>query len=420
MNVWCLVRKEIRGRKIHFALAIASVALAVAVISAVTTGLRIHDRTTQEVLAAKEKETVQRMALLEDDYRKIMKYLGFNLLILPEKQKLGELYESGVPGEFMPEEYVSRLAAYPSLFIRHMMPSLQQKLVWKETGRKVILAGVRGEVPVLRETLREPIMVAVPAGTVELGYELHRGLRLKKGDEVVFLGRSYRVGECNPPRGDQDDITVWMDLREVQRLLRRPGQVNAILALKCHCLNDDLANVRAEVAGILPGVQVIEKGSNVLTRAEARDRAAREARESLASEKEHRGRMKAEQEQLAAVLIPAVIGVGMVWIAFLFFGNVRDRKSEIGILRAVGYGRGRIRVLFLGKALLAGLGGAVAGYVFGVVGIGVWTGRWSLSLFHWESCLAVTLLASLLAMAAAYLPATWAANQDPAEILREE
>jgi putative ABC transport system permease protein len=419
MSILRLILREISGRKLHFTLGVVSVTLAVAVITGVTTSLRIHDRTTAEVIARKERETVQRMALLEDDYRKIMKNLGFNLLILPQKQKLSALYEEGIPSAYMPEEFVARLAAYPSLFIRHMLPSLQQKQVWPETGKSVILAGIRGEVPVLHEIPREPIMVAVPRGTVHLGFELHNSLQLKKGSEIRVLGRRFRVGECNPARGDQDDITVWMDLREAQELLKKPGEINAILALKCHCVNNDLGQVRAEVEGILPGVQVIEKGSNVLTRAEARDRAAREAKESVASEKGHRERMRREQEQLASVLIPSVVTGGMVWVAFLFFGNVRDRRSEIGILRAVGCRRRWIMALFLGKALLVGWVGAAAGYLCGLIFSSSRAGRWPLDFFQWEWFLAVSLLASALALSAAYLPATFAANQDPAEILKE-
>jgi len=419
MTVVKLVIKEIAGRKTNFTLGLISVMLAVAIITGTWTMLGIHDFQTGEIIAGKEAETRQRMAVLEDDYRKIMKNLGFNLLILPKEQQLGALYAGEVTSEWMPEEYVPKLAAYPSLFIRHMLPSLQQKLKWPETGKTIILAGIRGEVPVRGESPKEPIRLAVPKGTIQVGYELHESLNLKQGDKVKLLGRQYRVGRCNPPRGDMDDITIWIDLAEAQQLLRKPGKISAILALKCHCVDNDIGRVRAEVNAILPGTQVIEKGSNVLTRAEARDRAAREAVESMEAEKAHRRRLREEQERFAALLVPSVLSGGIVWVAFLFFGNVRERKSEIGILRAVGLKKRVIMKLFLTKALFIGLSGAIAGQFAGFMIACLWFGRFHPSFLNLRLFLSTLILTPLLAVAAAYIPATYAANQDPAEILKE-
>ena len=76
--------------------------------------------------------------------------------------------------------------------------------------------------------------------------------------------------------------------------------------------------------------------------------------------------------------------------------------------------------LFLYKALLIGLIGAFIGYFLGL-GIGsIWGGLFSASLFNIYQLVMVMLFAPLLSLLAAYIPATIAARQDPAEVLKEE
>ena len=92
MSVWQLVIKEILRRKVNFASGLVAVTLAVAVLAGSMTILRLHDLSTQRIVGQKEQETRKRMGALEDDYRKITKNLGFNLLIFPSSQKLADFY----------------------------------------------------------------------------------------------------------------------------------------------------------------------------------------------------------------------------------------------------------------------------------------------------------------------------------------
>ena len=420
MNISTLVIKEIKRRKLNFFLGLLSVVFAVTTVAGALTMLQVHDHKTNEIITEKEAETGERMALLEDDYRKIMKKLGFNLLILPKDQNISDLFANDFASKLMPESYVDSLAASHSMLIRHLLPSLQQKIEWPEKRRTIILIGIRGEVPFLHKDPKEPMMIAVPKGTMVIGFELHDKLGLKQGDEVKLLGRKFKVGKCNEPRGNKDDITIWINLQEAQELLNKQGKINAILALKCFCSGGNQAQVREEVQSVLPGTQVIERGGKVLVRAEARARAAKEAQDAIQAEKRHRNKLRNQLEKFAAILVPLVLLSSALWITFLFIGNVSERKSEIGILRAVGVKEKFIMRLFLLKALLIGFFGAVIGYFLGL-GIGsVWGGLFSFSLLNLYLFLLVLLCAPLLSLLAAYIPAAMAARQDPAEVLREE
>jgi hypothetical protein len=424
MNLAFFILREIGHHRLNFGLGTVAVAVAVACLAGELGVLRQHDARTRQIVAAKEKETREKMAALEEDYRKITKGLGFNVLILPAEQNLNDLFASDFATNHMPESYVERLATSRVATIQHLLPSLQHKLKWPEFERTIILTGVRGEVPILHAVPKKPILEPVPPGTMTVGWELHRSLKLQAGQKVRLLGREFTVGQLQPERGTKDDITVWINLKAAQDLLARPGQINGILALECVCAADSLQKVRAEIGRVLPQTQVIEFQSQALARAEARQRAAQEAREAVEREIQNRAKLRQSHEAFAAVLVPVVtLGAG-VWIAFLAFGNVRDRRPEIGLLRALGVRSKHIMGLFLGRAFLMGVAGAVLGLVAGLLlasfGGGPESGATSGMWWHAAFLAGVLMGAPVVAMLAGWLPSYLAAQQDPAEILRED
>jgi hypothetical protein len=426
MTLFNLLTKEIKQQKLNFGLGVLAILAAAGVLVAELTVLNAHDQKTRAILEEKEARTAKEMAVMEDDYRKIMKELGFNLLILPRGQRLDEYYATGYVTNYMPEGYAHSLASAGLMTIRHLLPSLEERITWPEKGgREIILAGIRGEIPTVHKTPEEPILEAVHQGEMVVGYELGRSLALKAGDKVRLKGQDFLVREVYSERGSKDDITVWIDLAKAQEMLGKKGLINAILALKCICVGNELSQVRQDVARILPETQVIEVESKVVTRAEARERARITAERALVAERENRGLMRAEMEYFAAWLIPLVMIGSAVWIALLALGNVRARRGEIAILRALGLRSGQILLIFLGKAVLLGLFGGVLGYAAGFAmglaagesgsGIGA---AWR--LFHPGLFFMVVLTAPLLAGLASWVPALVAARIDPAEILREE
>ncbi len=421
MTLWQLVVREIRLRWVSLALAVASVLVAVAVLTAQVTLLAAHDQTTQRLLAEKQAQTEAEMARLEDDYRKIMKRLGFNLLILPAGQSLEEFYAAGRVTADMPEQYATKLAGAGLMTINHLLPALERSIRWPEqANRPVVLVGMRGEVPLSRGKPEEPMMVAVPPGTAVVGDALRRELGLKVGDAITLLGRRFVVHSLPPERGTKDDITIWIDLRQAQEMLGAPGRINSILALQCLCPGSDLVSLRRDIGRLLPGAQVIELTNAAQTRAEARGRAAAAAKTALEAERTHRARLRRERESLMAWLLPLVTLGAAVWVGLLAFMNVRERTSEIGILRALGLRSRQLALVSLARAALAGLIGALLGYGLGfAAGLlsGEAAGR-AAALFRPGLLVLTTVAAPLLAAAAGLPPALAAARRDPAAILR--
>jgi len=425
VSLWRLVIKEILHRKLNVALALLSTMVAAGSLVGALTLLRVHDRQTEAIVAEKQAETEKRMKHMEDEYRKITKRMGFNVLILPKGQNLADLYAEGYAAKHMPEEYVKRLAGSRILTVRHLLPMLEHKVKWPEQKRTILLVGTRGEVPLLHRAPKKAILQAVEPGTMVVGHELHRGLSLKPGSKVTLLGREFTVNKCYPERGTRDDITVWIDLAQAQEMLDKKGLINGILALECQCAWANLPKVRSDVQRILPDTQVVEQASKALARAETRVRARQTAEGEVAAEKQARAQLRRQRESFAAVLVPIVVVASAVWIGLLMFGNVRERRTEIGILRAVGVRARSIFLVFLAKAALVGFVGALAGYVVGVAAGLVWVegtlhAPAGMSLVDPWLLLCVALAAPLVAVLASWVPATIAAAQQPAVILREE
>jgi ABC-type lipoprotein release transport system permease subunit len=420
MSVWRLVLREIAYRKLNFGLAVLSVLTAVGCLVAVLTLLRLHDLRTEDLVAAREAEVRASGGKLQDDYRKMMLLLRFNIRILPKDQNLADYYAADYAARTMPEEYAERLARAGVVTVNHILPSLRQRVTWDEHKRTIIVVGVRGELPIGKHVPKKPLLEMVPPGTMLVGHELHASLGIKKGAKVRLLGREFKVRKLNRATGTPDDITVWINLAEAQQLLDRKGRINEIQALECNCASPDrLGDVRKEVARILPETQVIEQESQALTRAEARNRAAAEARASVVRVQRARAELRSQREEFGAVLVPLVLLGCVVSVGVLALTNVRDRATEIGILRALGLGSGRLLGLFLGRALLLGLVGASLGYGAGVLVGMLWSEESASWLFDPVLLLLVVASAPLVCGLASWVPALLAARQDPAVVLRE-
>lgn len=408
MNILHLVWAEIGHRKLSFAVALLAIALAVGTSVAALTLLESH-----------QIETAQRVAALDDEIRKITKNMGFNINILPAEQNLADFYASDFAQKTMPLEFVHRLAQSPDVVkINHLRPGLIQKLQWPEQNRQIILMGVSGVVPFAHRNPKKPLSEPVPPGAINMGRVLADQLGLSIGSDVVLRGETFELAKIYPARGNKDDITVWIDLAKAQQMLDLPGRVNVIQALECNCASiDRLAEIQDEISGVLgEDVQVIELSTTAIARAKARTNVAAEGKATI-------GRL----ERLAGVVLPLVmLGAGLL-VGLLALANVHQRRSEIGILRAVGVRASQILALFLSKAAVLGCLGAAVGYLAGWCGA-AWLAEHSSAastglaaeLFSPAMLLLTLAVSTLLAVLASWLPALSAAKQDPAAIFSEE
>jgi len=398
MSSWKLLWSEIAYRPATFALAAGAIAVAAALFV-----------TSPTLLDAYGQDTTAKLKRLEDETRKIMLKLGFNLRIVhKDADRTAMRTEFVMPT--MPEEYVQRLASAPQLTkVAHLVATLTQRIKWDERTR--LLVGYAPEAEQATAPEKKPIGLVIEPGTVVLGHEA--GIGHHKGETVTILGRPFRVDAILGERGTNDDIMLAVSLKDAQTLLNKPGQITEILAVNCRCETvDRVAEIREQLVQVLPDTKVEEWNSAAVARAEQRELVKQERRQT-------EDRLAA----LAGVVTPLVVLAAAIWVGLLVWANVRQRRNEIGVLRALGKSSSHIAGLFLGKAVVLGLVGGLIGTAAGY-GVSYWLAHQRLqieTIAPSEIILATAALgAPLLAALAAYLPTVTAVLLDPALALREE
>jgi hypothetical protein len=401
-----LILREILHRKTNFLLSVLAVTAAVALfISFFTAG------------AASQRETAR-----------LMLQMGYNLHIVPEGTDRSEFLLTGLTDKTMPQEYLEKLATPSAFSYNHLLGTLQRKISWQ--GLELVLTGLAAEVcpaTALRSAetpasagaslspqkrgppgqKQPPMVEPILQGTAYVGYIIADRLKLKAGRIIEIAGKQLKIVRCLFEQGGVDDIRIQCHLKDAQEILNLPGRISEIQAVDCLCFvdtNDPVSILRKEVASILPDVQVVQAKPIATARAKQRQMI----------------------QGVFAVIVPAVVIACGIWIGVLAAVNVRDRYQEIGVMRALGYGSGKITALFLGKAVIVGLLGAIIGFLVGTY-LALHFGpeifkmtaktvmKPQLPLLAWS-----IIFAPLFAAVSSFIPAMIAAAHDPAVALRQE
>lgn len=111
--------------------------------------------------------------------------------------------------------------------------------------------------------------------------------------------------------------------------------------------------------------------------------------------------------------------VGGIGIANVMIISVLERRSEVGLRRALGARRRHIAVQFLGESFVLGILGGIAGVLLGTTATAAYAAAEGLTLRVPPTAVAGALLAAcLLGAVAGLYPATRAARLTPTEALR--
>ena len=425
MNIRLLIFREIRFNLGGFTAGVLAIFLSLIsylIAVSINADLKIN---TSKKLQLMKSELNEEVTALEDGIRKSMKGLGFNIYIYPENQDLSAVYERGYGDKTMPENYVSKLANSKIIHINHLLPRLTEMVDWSEKDRSVLLIGVRGEVPIAYRgpNIKKPLINPVKEGSIVLGYELHHAYGLKAGDKVNFLDDEYTVSITHKRRGTVDDISLWMNLSKVQKILNKEDKINAILALECNCESiDRLGEIRNEIHKILPETKIIEKESRALARAEARNLT------KFTGEKQIQNFLQSKKE---LINIQGIFSFGFViiicilcsfWISHLTISNINQRLIEIGTFTAIGFGGKKIMILILSRVLLMGLiGGMLAVLLFVITCPNVFGYDVYKNVTNNFSFIIIVLVAPLtLAVMSAWIPVLRAVLKDPVDVLRND
>lgn len=412
MSLFSLALREIAHGKTSYLCMTLSVMVAVGALTGVLGLLERFDDDTQVLLDGMADDLDARVTRINDNIRKAMLKLGHNILILPAEQNLGDFYAGDYAGAFMPAAWLEKLSAADLKTMEHLIPAIRRKALWPEKRWTVRLIGLGDRVVQASAHASEIPFVPVPAGQVDLGFEIHRAREFQyaPGDSLVFMGKTFRVRHCSPERGTKDDITLWFQLADLQTLLDKQDLISEVRALETAAAWSDVAAVREEISRILPGVKIIEIVDKATPNAQARKSALTEGEAAIRTARKNRADLMRTRKRLAWIFIPMVLLICTGWLGMMMLRNVQARTMEVGVLLSVGYTSRQVMALFLIRSVSLALAGGLAGFLGGGI----------IGSFR-PAMLGLSLLTAAVITGAAVLgPLVRAARQDPADILRPE
>ncbi len=432
MRLHRVVVRELLHYRWNSAAGLAAVMLAVGAIAAAAMVLGAYEADAARALDAKDAKLLAQMSALRTDVYGAMGELGFNLTILPQGQDVADWYAQDESAPTMPEASVRQLREARLELVRNPVGQLRRRVTWPEQKWPIVVLG-RGllERPVAQagaadtepsDAPDEPAPLAARylepprTGTAALGYEIHKVLGLREGDEIRLMDRTFRVDRCLVQEGNQDDITITVALSDAQEMLGRPGLISEIVAQSTPAALENLASLRKQVASVLPGAQVVQRVPDTLAAKLATVHVHRIEQERLEQERAAQAELNRDRRRLAGLVNALVVGSCGLWVGWLAWSNVAERRAEIGIWRACGLRARRLAAIFLGRWLALGAAGTAGGLAAAaVLATGTAGGLGPLQPGLLATVLVVALVLSALAASVAALAA---AREDPATALR--
>ena len=371
--------------------------------------------------------------LIREEIGSQLDRFGANIVVLPKTSSLslnyGGIDVSGVAFDVyqLRDEDTRRILEIP---YRKRLSVVAPKLLTaaEVDGRPVLLAGVdfsaelrlkrwwqivgdrpRGETDVLLgHDVAKALAVIEPAtdsavqsmsqaahhaGTPEVGFRL-------VSDHLRIAGRDHRVAGVIKPTGGPDDRMVFGDLRTVQNLAAKPGQLS-LIEVSALCKDCPVEDIVAQINARLPRGRASAIQQAVRAREEAVTRLTR----------------------FSAVLSIVVLTIGGLMIFTTMTSSVTERTKEIGVLRAIGFRKRHvIQGLMIEVTLISVLGG-LAGFLFGLaasrLALPYFTGSDGSFEVRLELALAAVGTAVVVAAASSIYPAIRASRLDPSEAIRQ-
>jgi ABC-type antimicrobial peptide transport system permease subunit len=296
------------------------------------------------------------------------------------------------------EQIASRIAALPGVVQVSRM--LLTAINLPDTGDLFMLQGY-----VLSETAidRFPVIEGSRLSgnrQINLGRIMANSLQKEVGDTIELSGRRFRVVGIFETGVSWEEIGGVVSLRDAQGIVGKPRQVTMLAVRTSDPAQAD--QLVQEINQRYPSVRADLTGDFV---------------EQLPD-------MQYTNLIMGAISIISIFVGGLAVLNTMLMA-VLERTREIGVLRAVGWGKGRVLSMILRESLLLGILGGVSGVgiaflLAGVMSILPGLGEAITPIWSWDIFIRASLVALLLGLIGGLYPAFRATKLLPTEALRYE
>ncbi|WP_242135671.1 ABC transporter permease [Aestuariivivens marinum] len=341
---------------------------------------------------ASQKETIR-----------LTRDMGFNVRIIPGGTDKNQFWVDGYSNLSMSQEVVDKLVEQKSVNYAHLTATLHKRIQFR--GKDIILTGIASEEREPSGAKKSKMIFAIDMDKVYVGYEIAKQFNLNQGDTIGVLGKDFEISKILTESGSEDDVRLFFNLQTLQELVHMEGRINEVMAINCMCSTKNgnpLGELRDELQKIAPEADVIMKNSV----AEAREK------------------QRKMIDKYFMYLFPIILFICVIWLGSVTMTNVRERTSEIGILRALGFSGFKVSKLFFLRALLIGFLGAIIGFVVGTllsyqIGPNVFSIAKDYVTPNYILLFLAVIIGPLFSSLSSLLPVLWAVNRDAAELLKE-
>jgi putative ABC transport system permease protein len=283
---------------------------------------------------------------------------GFNIIISPKSKQMvleyggmrvGAVSSYQAPSLTQKDIDTVSAAAERRGGLRGLSPKLLE--VAEANGKRVVLAGadLAAEREIKKWWLIEAGRYPEAADEIFVGEIAAEKLGLELGDKLVVSGlgdqgwrHELAVAGILMETGSQDDNLIFVDLKQLQTISGKTDQVSLI----------EVAAVTPE--DVQPLVETVSKG---LPQANVQS-----VRQAVEFKENALGHLL----QFGLGITAIVVLISAMIVFTMMASSVNERRSEIGIFRAIGFRQRKVATVILTEAFLLGIAGGIVGYGLGL------------------------------------------------------